>query len=129
MAPEPLDVADNRNPRQEIRYKSVPWDEMPLTESMKDTRARTIPYWECEIYPQLTMYDQILVVAHGNSLRGIIKYLKNISDDDIVNLNLPTAIPYVFEFDDKLNLVKDYFIGDPEQINKLMQEVASQAQK
>ncbi len=129
VAPEPLDVDDNRNPRKEIRYKSVPWDEIPLTESLKDTIARTIPYWECEIYPQLTMYDQILVVAHGNSLRGIIKYLKNISDDDIVNLNLPTAIPYVFEFDDKLNLVKDYFIGDPEQINKLMQEVASQAQK
>ena len=63
----------------------------------------------------------MLVVAHGNSLRGIIKHLKRISDDDIVNLNLPTAVPYVFEFDDRLNLTKDYFLGDPEEIRKLME--------
>ena len=75
-----------------------------------------MPYWKCIIFPNLKTADQLLVVAHGNSLRGIIKHLKHISDEDIVNLNLPTAVPYVFEFDDDLNLVNDYFLGDPEEI-------------
>ena len=79
------------------------------------------------IFPELSVHDEILVVAHGNSLRGIIKHLKGISDAAISELNLPTAVPYVFEFDDKLRLVKDYFLGDPEQIRKLMEAVANQA--
>ena len=73
--------------------------------------------------------DQVLVTAHGNSLRGIIKYLKNISDEDIVNLNLPTAVPYVFDFDEEMHLINDYFLGDPEEINKLMNAVANQGKK
>ena len=73
--------------------------------------------------------DEILVVAHGNSLRGIIKHLKHISDEEIVKLNLPTAVPYVFEFSDELNLEKDYFLGDPEEIRKLMEAVANQGKK
>jgi len=77
----------------------------------------------------LTHIDQILVTAHGNSLRGIIKYLKNISDEDIVGLNLPTAVPYVFDFDNDLRLINDYFLGDPEEIKKLMEAVAKQGQK
>jgi 2,3-bisphosphoglycerate-dependent phosphoglycerate mutase len=85
-----------------------------------------IPYWETEIRESLKEMDQVLVAAHGNSLRAVIKVLKNISDQDIVSLNLPTGIPYVFEFDDDLNLVKDYFLGDPEVIRKLMEEVANQ---
>ena len=71
----------------------------------------------------------MIIAAHGNSLRGIIKHLKGISDEDIVSLNLPTAVPYVFEFDDNMNLVKDYFLGDPEEIKKLMDAVANQAKK
>ena len=82
-----------------------------------------------EIFPSLTHIDQILVTAHGNSLRGIIKYLKNISDEDIVGLNLPTAVPYVFDFDNDLRLINDYFLGDPEEIKKLMEAVAKQGQK
>lgn len=74
-------------------------------------------------------HDDVLVAAHGNSLRGIIKVLKGISDEDIVELNLPTAVPYVFEFDDELRLVKDYFLGDPEEIKKLMEAVANQGKK
>lgn len=128
-APAPLEESDQRSPRKDIRYRSVPWDEIPLTESLKDTVNRTIPYWECEIFPGLTTVDEILVVAHGNSLRGIVKYLKNISEQDIVGLNLPTAVPYVFEFDDKLNMIKDYFLGDPKEIEQMMLEVASQAKK
>lgn len=80
-------------------------------------------------FPNLKTADQLLVVAHGNSLRGIIKHLKHISDEDIVNLNLPTAVPYVFEFDDDLNLVNDYFLGDPEEIKKLMEAVANQGKR
>ena len=81
------------------------------------------------IAPSLQHFGQILVVAHGNSLRGIIKYLKNISDEEIVTLNLPTAVPYVFEFDDELNLQQDYFLGDPEEIRKMMEAVANQGKK
>ena len=84
------------------------------------------PYWEGEIRESLKSNDQVLVTAHGNSLRAVVKTLKNISDEDIVSLNLPTGIPYVFEFDDDLNLLKDYFLGDEETIKKLMEEVANQ---
>ena len=102
---------------------------LPETESLKDTVERILPYWKEEIFPSLTHIDQILVTAHGNSLRGIIKYLKNISDEDIVGLNLPTAVPYVFDFDNDLRLINDYFLGDPEEIKKLMEAVAKQGQK
>ena len=79
--------------------------------------------------PSLETSDEILIAAHGNSLRGIIKYLKNIPDDEIIHLNLPTAVPYIFEFDDNLNFVKDYFLDDPEKIKKLMDAVAHQGKK
>lgn len=129
VAPAPLAEDDPRNSRFETRYQNVPDQDIPRTESLKETIARTMPYWECLIFPSLKTADQLLVVAHGNSLRGIIKHLKKIPDHDIVNLNLPTAVPYVFEFDDRLNLVKDYFLGDPEEIRKLMESVANQGKK
>ena len=103
--------------------------ELPRTESREDAIHRTMPYWECMIFPNLKTAHEILVVAHGNSLRGIVKHLKDISDADIVNLNLPTGIPYVFEFDETLSLVKDYFLGDPDEVKKLMDAVANQAKK
>lgn len=117
---------DPRNPRFDRRYKDLTEAEIPLTESLKDTIARLIPYWEGEIKPALTKMDTILVAAHGNSLRGIVKYLKNISDADIIELNLPTGIPYVFEFDDDMNLQKDYFLAEPEKLKALMDAVANQ---
>lgn len=129
IAPHPLAEDDPRNPRLDIRYREVPDAELPRTESLKETIERIMPYWKCIIFPNLKTADQLLVVAHGNSLRGIIKYLKHISDEDIVNLNLPTAVPYVFEFDDDLNLLNDYFLGDPEEIRKLMEAVANQGKK
>jgi len=79
--------------------------------------------------PALAKHKQIVVAAHGNSLRGILKYLKNISDPDIVGINIPTGIPYVFEFDDQMKLLKDYYLGDPETIKKLEDEVANQGKK
>ena len=125
VPPAPLAVDDPRNPRLDPRYQAI-GDEAPLTESLKETVARMIPYWTNEIRESLKTNDQVLVCAHGNSLRAVIKYVKGVSDEDIVSLNLPTGIPLVFEFDDNLNFVRDYFIGDPEVIKKLMEEVANQ---
>ena len=124
-----LSAEEPRNPEFDPRYKTVPSDILPLTESLKDTVKRILPYWEKEIFPSLQIADQILIAAHGNSLRGIIKYLKHISDEDIVSLNLPTAVPYVFDFDDDLHLIHDYFLGDPEEIEKLMNAVANQGKR
>lgn len=127
VPPAPLAETDDRNPRRDPRYRNEDPKLIPLTESLKETVGRMIPYWESDISESLKKYDQVLVAAHGNSLRAVIKYLKNISDEDIVALNLPTGIPYVFEFDDQLKLTNDYFLGDPEVIKKLMEEVANQA--
>lgn len=129
IAPNVLAEDDPRNPRFENRYREVPDAELPRTESLKETIERIMPYWKCIIFPNLKTANELLVVAHGNSLRGIIKYLKHISDEDIVNLNLPTAVPYVFEFDDELSLMNDYFLGDPEEIRELMEAVARQGRK
>lgn len=126
VAPEPLSEDDPRNPAKDIRYAEVPDSELPRTESLKDAINRVMPYWECVIFPSLKWNDNLLVVAHGNSLRGIVKHLKHISDTDISDLNLPTAVPYVFEFDDRLELARDYFLGDPEEIRKLAEAVARQ---
>src|SRR5690554_6414705 len=127
VPPTPLEKEDPRSPFQDPHYKGVDAKDLPLTEALKDTVERILPYWNDTIVPEMkTKYNEVIVAAHGNSLRGIIKHLKNISDEDIVNLNLPTAIPYVFEFDDDMNLQKDYFLGDPEEIKKLMDAVANQ---
>ena len=129
IAPAPLDEEDPRNPALDPMYKKVPKELLPRTESLKDAINRTLPYWQEVIFPRLKNNDTLLVVAHGNSLRGIIKYLKHISNEDIVNLNLPTAVPYVFEFDDNLSLIKDYFLGNQEEIKAKMADVDNQANK
>jgi 2,3-bisphosphoglycerate-dependent phosphoglycerate mutase len=126
IPPAPLAATDERNPQLDIKYQDVAKELIPLTESLKETVERIVPYWENNISKKLSETGEVLVAAHGNSLRGIIKYLKKISDEDIVNLNLPTGIPYVFEFDDNLTLIKDYFLGDEEEIKKLMEAVANQ---
>lgn len=126
VAPNPVKESDESNPANDVRYAQVPDCYLPRTESLKDAIARVMPYWECEIFPMLKKVDNIIVVAHGNSLRGIVKNLKGISDTDIAALNIPTATPYVFEFDDNLNLVKDYYLGDPEEIAKKAAAVAQQ---
>ncbi len=126
VAPAPVAEDDPRNPRLDPRYSKVPVQDLPLTESLKDTEARTMPYWNCEILPSLAECDTILVVAHGNSLRSIIKNLKNISDDEIADLNLPTATPWVFEFDDAMTYLSDHLIGDSEDIKRKMASVADQ---
>lgn len=129
IPPAALEEDDERSPLMDNRYKKIDRKNLPLTESLKETVDRILPYWENEILASLKDNNEIIVAAHGNSLRGIVKHLKNISDENIVNFNMPTGIPYVFEFDDNLEVVKDYFLGDPEEIKKLMDAVANQAKK
>ncbi len=129
VPPMPLEKNDPRSPLMDSRYKAIDPALLPLTESLKDTVDRILPYWEGTIFQSLKQHDDILVVAHGNSLRGIIKMLKGISDADILSLNLPTAIPYVFEFDDNLKLQSDRSLGDADEIAKLMAAVAAQGKK
>ena len=126
VAPHALPDDDPNSAVRDVRYAGVPDAYIPRTESLKDAIARVMPYWECEIFPKLKTVDNIIVAAHGNSLRGIVKHLKGISDTDIASLNIPTAVPYVFEFDDDLKLVKDYYLGDPEEIRRKQQAVANQ---
>lgn len=129
VPPAALEEKDERSPLMDKRYSKVDKKDLPLTESLKDTVERILPYWENEILMSLKDNNQIIVSAHGNSLRGIVMHLKNISEKDILKLNIPTGIPYVFEFDDNLNVVKDYFLGDPDEIKKMMDSVANQAKK
>lgn len=126
VPPTALEKDDPRSPFQDPRYAEVSEVDMPLTESLKDCVNRALPYLQEAILPAVKADACILVSAHGNSLRGIIKVLKNMSDDEILKLNLPNGMPYVFEFDDEMNLVKDYFLGDEEEIKKMMDAVANQ---
>ncbi len=126
VAPHALPADGTGSALADARYVGVPKQYLPQTESLKDCIARVMPYWECEIFPKLREVDNIVVAAHGNSLRGIVKHLKHISDQDISALNIPTATPYVFEFDDELNLVRDYYLGDAEEIKRKQQAVANQ---
>jgi 2,3-bisphosphoglycerate-dependent phosphoglycerate mutase len=96
---------------------------------LKETIDRIVPYWQNEMSKTLLERKELLVAAHGNSLRGIVKYLKNISDEEILGVNLPTGVPYIFELDDKLNVRRDYFLGDPEEIRRKMEKVANQGKK
>ncbi|MGV8962391.1 MAG: 2,3-diphosphoglycerate-dependent phosphoglycerate mutase [Candidatus Saccharimonadaceae bacterium] len=129
IPPAALEANDERSPLMDKRYEKIDRKDLPLTESLKETVERILPYWENEILASLKDNNEIIVAAHGNSLRGIVKHLKNISEEDIVSFNMPTGIPYVFEFNDDLEVVKDYFLGDPEEIKKLMDAVANQAKK
>ncbi|MBP3195229.1 MAG: 2,3-diphosphoglycerate-dependent phosphoglycerate mutase [Cardiobacteriaceae bacterium] len=129
VPPAALAADDPRSPMCDARYAAVNPDELPLTESLKETVERILPYWESDIKPALDREGEILVAAHGNSLRAIVKHLKGISEAEIVKLNLPTGIPYLFEFDDDLNLLRDEFLGDPEEIRKLQEAVANQGKK
>jgi 2,3-bisphosphoglycerate-dependent phosphoglycerate mutase len=127
VPPQPLETDDERNPRFDPRYAGLSAKEIPLTESLKEVIERLMPYWENEIKPALKENNDLLVAAHGNSLRALVMHLKNMSKEEILKFNIPTGIPYVFEFDDDMNFVKDYFLGDPEEVKKLMEQVANQA--
>lgn len=127
VPPKPVDENDSRNPANDPRFAGIAPENLPATESLKEVIERMIPYWNSDIQPTLQKHDELLVAAHGNSLRALVMHLKNMSEEAILAFNIPTGIPYVFEFDDNMKLVKDYFIGDPEEIKKLMDQVANQA--
>lgn len=126
VQPPALDMNDAKSPRQDPRYAELTDEQIPLTESLKDTIARLMPYYNDVIMKSFEKYDQVMVVAHGNSLRGIVKELRGMSDSEILEFNIPTAVPYVFEFDDDMNLIKHYFLGNQEEIARKMQSVANQ---
>lgn len=129
VQPPALDMHDERSPRMDPRYAELTDDEIPLTESLKDTIARLMPYYKDVIMKSFDRYDTVLVVAHGNSLRGIVKELRGMSNDEIIKFNIPTAVPYIFQFDDNMRLQKEFFLGNQEEIRKKMESVANQASK
>ena len=124
--PPALEKADERFPGNDPRYADLTESELPLTECLKDTVARFVPYWEGTIAPSIKEGKKVIIAAHGNSMRALVKYLDNVSDDEIVGLNIPTGIPLVYELDENLKSVKSYYLGDPEEIAKAAAAVAAQ---
>lgn len=122
--PPPLNNDDERHPRFEIRYAGV--SDLPASESLKDTLLRVKPYWQTKIMPSLLGNQDVLIVAHGNSLRAMVKMIENISDKEIMDFNIPTGIPLAYEFNENLKPIKQGFIGDPETIKQAAQAVANQ---
>jgi 2,3-bisphosphoglycerate-dependent phosphoglycerate mutase len=125
-APPPLTPDDPRHPARDPRYRDVPAADLPLTESLKDTVARFLPYWHDAIAPEIRSGKRVLIVAHGNSLRALAKFLDGISDADIVELNIPTGIPLVYELDASLKPIGSRYLGDPDAARKAAEAVARQ---
>jgi len=126
IAPDPLTPDDPRWAGNDPRYKNLKPEEIPATECLKDTVARVLPFWNDSIAPAIRRGRRVLVAAHGNSLRALVKYLDGISDEDIVGLNIPTARPLVYELDENLKPIRNYYLGDPEEIARAMAAVAAQ---
>jgi 2,3-bisphosphoglycerate-dependent phosphoglycerate mutase len=126
VPPMPLDKNDLRYPGNDPRYRELKTGELPLTECLKDTVERFLPYWHKTIAPAVKSGKRVIIAAHGNSLRALVKYLDNISEDKIVNLNIPTAMPLVYELSDNLKPIKSYYLSDPEAVKRAMDAVANQ---
>jgi 2,3-bisphosphoglycerate-dependent phosphoglycerate mutase len=126
ILPPELTAEDERYPGNDIRYSDVPKASLPFAESLKTTVERFLPYWEEKILPQIRQGKRVIISAHGNSLRALVKHLDKISDEEIVNLNIPTGVPLVYELDDDLQPVRKYYLGDIEKIRESMQKVADQ---
>ncbi len=126
IQPPALDVNDERYPGKDRRYADLSEKELPKTECLKDTVNRFLPYWHETIAPMIKTGKRVLIVAHGNSLRALVKYLDNVTDDEIVGLNIPTGVPLVYELDQDLKPIKHYYLGDPEAVKKAMEAVAAQ---
>jgi 2,3-bisphosphoglycerate-dependent phosphoglycerate mutase len=124
--PPPLEKNDPRYPGNDPRYASLTPQELPLTECLKDTVARFLPYWHETIAPVVKAGKKVIIAAHGNSLRALVKYLDNVSDEAILKLNIPTGLPLVYELDANLKPIKNYYLGDPEEVKKAMDAVAAQ---
>ena len=127
IPPPPLDGDDARHPRFDPRYATLSPAELPATEALKQTVERFVPYWTGTIAPAVRAGRRVLVTAHGNSLRALVKYLDQIPDADIVELNIPTGIPLVYELDANLRPIRHYYLGDPEAARRAAESVANQA--
>ena len=127
--PPALTKEDPRYPGNEAMYASVPEKDLPLTECLKDTVARFIPYWKNSIIPAIKQQKKVIIVAHGNSLRALVKYLDNISDEEIVGLNIPTGIPLIYELDKDLKAQTHYYLGDQEKVQQAINSVKNQIRK
>jgi 2,3-bisphosphoglycerate-dependent phosphoglycerate mutase len=124
--PPALERTDPRYPGHDARYAQLTPEQLPLAESLQDTVARFLPYWHDILAPAIQSGQRVLVAAHGNSIRAMVKYLDNVSDSKIVGVNIPTGIPLVYELDDDLRPIQHYYLGDPEAVKQAMQQVASQ---
>jgi len=124
--PPPLEPGDERHPGGDPRYAALRKDQLPLTECLKDTVARFLPYWTEVIAPAVKSGQRVIIAAHGNSLRALVKYLDNVSDQDIVGLNIPTGIPLVYELTDELRPLRSYYLGDQDAVASAQQAVANQ---
>ena len=124
--PPALEASDPRCERADVRYAKLQPDQIPLTECLKDTVARVLPFWDEALAPAILKGKRLVVAAHGNSIRALIKYLDNISDDDIVGLNIPNGIPLVYELDENLKPIRHYYLGDAEAAAKAAAAVAAQ---
>jgi 2,3-bisphosphoglycerate-dependent phosphoglycerate mutase len=124
--PPALEDGDERFPANDPRYRDLAAEDIPATECLKDTVARFLPYWHETIAPQVRAGKRVIITAHGNSLRALVKYLDDVSDADIVNLNIPTGVPLVYELDDSLAPISSRYLGDPDAVQKAMQSVANQ---
>jgi len=129
IPPPPLTADDERHPSRDPRYRDVASAELPLTESLKDTVARFLPYWHETIAPSLQGGRRVLIAAHGNSLRALVKYLDDMSEAEIVDLNIPTGIPLVYELDERLKALRHYYLGDPEAAKAAAARVAAQGKQ
>jgi 2,3-bisphosphoglycerate-dependent phosphoglycerate mutase len=126
VRPPALTLNDERYPGQDLRYRNLAEQDIPFTECLKDTVARFLPYWKESIVPQIQAGGRIIIAAHGNSLRALVKHLDEISDQDILNCNIPTGVPLVYELDNNLRPIRSYYLGDQSEINKAMQAVTNQ---
>jgi 2,3-bisphosphoglycerate-dependent phosphoglycerate mutase len=126
IPPPALDANDERHPSRDPRYAGLDPRVLPATESLKTTIDRVLPYWHDVLVPTIRSGKQVVIAAHGNSLRALIKYLDDLSDEAIIALNVPTAVPLVYELDANLRPIKNYYLADPEELKKLMDAVANQ---
>lgn len=129
IPPPPLDVTDERYPGHDRRYAGLTPEQLPKTECLKDTVDRFLPAWFDDIAPQIKAGKRVVIAAHGNSLRALVKYLDNVSDSEIVGLNIPTGVPLVYELDKDLLPIKHYYLGDADAVAQAMAAVANQGKK
>jgi 2,3-bisphosphoglycerate-dependent phosphoglycerate mutase len=126
VRPPALEKTDRRYPGNDPRYRGLSENELPLTESLKDAVARFMPYWREVLVPALKAGNHVIVSAHGNSLRAMVKYLDNVSDREIVNLNIPTGIPLVYELDEELKPLKHYYLAEADEVEKAINQIVTQ---